>query len=478
MKLLYSTTRNIERLDEEIACMIRVSDKKKDQLKKLEYQLISLGVSNEKIEIATKHKEVPYMLTEEVERAFIREERKRKREEEVEEAERKKRKREMIVVKDGKVISGGDTGAEVEGEGDTAHVKTLIQQQSDMMKSQEVVIQTQEAQMVELQLKIRQLEAENQKLALEKQQFQEQSQTYEQVIPTPQENVQQFPSLSSLTLPLLDPMALELDPITAAAGTSSSATAGSSTFSLEKCIKPEHRKFLPKFSGVEGKTEEGTSQNLEVINLPQEQSIVYIPKKVEKKKALILVPPTQKRVLTKRSNPGAPVPEDNRDPDRYYCENCACNYKEKSDLRKHQRFMCLKTEFDFICNECQMGFHTDYGVREHYYQVHKKEFLYFCTKCGKGFFHKSKKSNHKKACPKKDEEDTHARRAPYDEELEKTFKRRTRVEVDIPEEVLDLAKQYQAEETKECEEATAALQKELEKDKTVEVVADDDDDSQ
>ena len=78
LKLLYSTTRNIERLDEEIARMIHASDKKKDQLKKLEYQLISLGVSNEKIEIATKHKEVPYMLTEEVERDFIREERKQK----------------------------------------------------------------------------------------------------------------------------------------------------------------------------------------------------------------------------------------------------------------------------------------------------------------------------------------------------------------------------------------------------------------
>ena len=76
LKLLYSTTRNIERLDVEIAHMIRALDKKKDQLKKLEYQLISLGVSNEKIEIATKHKEVPYMLTEEVERDFIREERK------------------------------------------------------------------------------------------------------------------------------------------------------------------------------------------------------------------------------------------------------------------------------------------------------------------------------------------------------------------------------------------------------------------
>ena len=154
LKLLYSTTHNIEGLDEEIAGMIHASDKKKDQLKKLEYQLISLGVSNEKIKIATKHKEVPYMLTEEVERDFIREERKQKREQEEEEAERKKCKREMIVVKDGKVISGGDMGVEGEGEGDTTHVKTLIQQQSDMMKSQEVVIQTQEAQMVELQLKI------------------------------------------------------------------------------------------------------------------------------------------------------------------------------------------------------------------------------------------------------------------------------------------------------------------------------------
>ena len=128
LKLLYSTTRNIERLDAEIAHMIWASDKKKDQLKKLQYQLILLGVSNEKIEIATKHKEVPYMLTEEVERDFIREERKQKQEEEEQEAERKKCKWEMIVVKDGKVISGGDTGEKVEEEGDTTHVKTLIQQ--------------------------------------------------------------------------------------------------------------------------------------------------------------------------------------------------------------------------------------------------------------------------------------------------------------------------------------------------------------
>ena len=52
-------------------------------------------------------------------------------------------------------------------------------------------------------------------------------------------------------------------------------------------------------------------ESMEVIKLPEEHNIVYIPKKVQDKKALVLVPPTQKRVLTKRSNPGTPVAEDN-----------------------------------------------------------------------------------------------------------------------------------------------------------------------
>ena len=43
-------------LDAEIAHMIRASDKKKDQLKKLEYQLISLGV-NEKSKIQWKYRD-------------------------------------------------------------------------------------------------------------------------------------------------------------------------------------------------------------------------------------------------------------------------------------------------------------------------------------------------------------------------------------------------------------------------------------
>ena len=103
--------------------------------------------------------------------------------------------------------------------------------------------------------------------------------------------------------------------------------------------------------------------------------------------------------------------------------------------------MCMKTDFDYICDACQKGFHTDYRVREHNYQEHKKEHLYFCTLCGEGFFHKSKKSLHKKGCPNKGGEEKFAARAPYNAELELTFKRRQRMEVDVPLEVAEIARQ-------------------------------------
>ena len=167
-------------------------------------------------------------------------------------------------------------------------------------------------------------------------------------------------------------------------------------FSVTNVVKPEHLKFLPKFANIamkkepqEEQTEAAGPEEVEIVNLPPEGSgnIVYIPKQVGEKKALVLVPPKQKRVLNKRSNPGAPVPIDSCDPSRFYCENCACHYKEKSDLNKHVKFNCMKTDFDYICDGCQKGFHTDYGVREHYFQEHLKQFLYFCCLCNKGFYH-------------------------------------------------------------------------------------------
>ena len=202
-------------------------------------------------------------------------------------------------------------------------------------------------------------------------------------------------------------------------------------------------------------------EQLQVI--PESASnVIYIPKK----SALVLVPPTQKRVLSKCSNPGTPIPKDVRDLTWHYCENCSCHYAEKSDLNKHMKFMCMKTQHDYICDGCQKGFHTEYGVREHFYQEHKKEYLYFCPLCNKGFYHKSKKSLHKKACPNKGGKEQFAPRAPYDAQLELTFKRRQRMEVDIPEEVARIA----MEEKERCtaaEELEKVMEKEEEGDATV-----------
>ena len=103
--------------------------------------------------------------------------------------------------------------------------------------------------------------------------------------------------------------------------------------------------------------------------------------------------------------------------------------------------MCMKTDFDYIYDACQKGFHTDYAVWKHYYQEHKKEHLYFCTLCGKGFFHKLKKSLHKKGCPNKGGEEKFEARAPCDTQIELTFKQRQRMEIDIPQEVAEIARQ-------------------------------------
>ena len=66
-------------LDEEIACMIRALDKKKRSVKEIGVPAFFVGgVQLKRSRSQQKHKEVPYMLTEEVERDFIREERKQK----------------------------------------------------------------------------------------------------------------------------------------------------------------------------------------------------------------------------------------------------------------------------------------------------------------------------------------------------------------------------------------------------------------
>ena len=62
-----------------------------------------------------------------------------------------------------------------------------------------------------------------------------------------------------------------------------------------------------------------------------------------------------------------------------------------------------------------------------------KEDLWFCTRCGQGFAHKSRKSTHNKsgACPNKGGKEQFVGRAPYNKELEATFKRRIQIPLEM-----------------------------------------------
>ena len=476
LELLCGITKEIARLDRHIASLIHESDMKKEQRSKISYKLECLGISAEKIAIATQQKDLPYMITDEVHKEEVMASRKRKLEEEEREMKRKKARKEMIVMKDGKVITTGTKEKEpdeavVQAETEEArHNTILVRQQQGIMKDQEKLIQSQDTQIIELNTRIKQLE-------MEKNQLLKQQQSEEAPIPL----LPSIPSLSNIPgLPILDDATLQqlTEPVDPVAGTSSLTR---TPYAVEKMMRPEHLKLLPKYSNIAVKKEPTKGDEEVVVEVPEEQQLGMIPETasnviyIPKKSALVLVPPTQKRVLSKRSNPGAPIPEDARDPVRYYCENCSCNYAKKPDLTKHTKYMCMKTDFDYICDGCQKGFHTDYGVREHYYQEHKKEHLYFCTLCGKGFFHKSKKSLHKKGCPNKGGEEKFAARAPYDAELELTFKRRQRMEIDIPPDVAEIARQEE-ESARAAEQLEEELEKAKEDDPEAHRQKDDDDD--
>ena len=372
----------------------------------------------------------------------------------------------MIVMKDGKIISTGMKEKEPEHPEEqpeteeAQHNSILVRQQQGIMKDQENLIQRQDTQIIELNTRIKQLEMEKNELLKQQQQQSEEQ---------PMSLLPSIPSLSNIVgLPILDDATLQqlTNPVEPIVGTSSQSR---TSFAVEKMMKPEHLKFLPKYSSIGLKKEPEKGEEEGVMEVSEEQQLGVIPESasnviyIPKKSALVLVPPTQKRVLSKHSNPGTLVPQDGHDPKRYYCENCSCNYAKKSDLTKHIKYTCMKTNFDYICDVCQKGFHTDYGVKEHYYQEHKKEHLYFCTLCGKGFFHKLKKSLHKKGCLNKGGEEKFATRAPYNEELELTFKQRQRMEVDIPLEVAEIARQEE-----ESVQAAELLEAELEKEKVKE----------
>ena len=67
LELLCGITRQIERLDKHISHLIHESNLKKDACRNLAYKLECLGISAEKIAIAMQQKDLPYMLSDEME---------------------------------------------------------------------------------------------------------------------------------------------------------------------------------------------------------------------------------------------------------------------------------------------------------------------------------------------------------------------------------------------------------------------------
>ena len=139
-------------------------------------------------------------------------------------------------------------------------------------------------------------------------------------------------------------------------------------------------------------------------------------------------------VLPTRDQGGPnPVNPDLRVGTRFYCDNCSSEFSWKDMLATHLKWDCLQTVRQFICDACNLDFYHENAVREHYYKEHLKGDLWFCTRCGQGFAHKSRKSTHNKsgACPNKGGTEQFAGRAPYNKELEATFKRRIQIPLDM-----------------------------------------------
>ena len=162
------------------------------------------------------------------------------------------------------------------------------------------------------------------------------------------------------------------------------------------------------------------------------ETVKYIPTKVPGIENYVLVQAPRTKTTAKRSSVAGPVPEKLRNPAKFYCEKCPCFYTRPDELARHKKRNCLKEDPEYFCNVCHRGFFYEKTVREHYYHEHTDIVLWHCKKCNEGFHYKSNRSKHRHACPNKDGADIYPGRAPYNEELEETFKAKTAIPVKIP----------------------------------------------
>ena len=93
-----------------------------------------------------------------------------------------------------------------------------------------------------------------------------------------------------------------------------------------------------------------------VSSLSIQESISYFPKVDPKSHHVLLVPTKDMSgVSAKRSSTKGPKHKDLQEDDRYYCENCKCNYSRKQLLTNHIKYNCLKTQKDFVCEDREIS---------------------------------------------------------------------------------------------------------------------------
>ena len=269
-------------------------------------------------------------------------------------------------------------------EGRSEHDQKLIDQLTLLLKSKDVLLQQQERSLTDCNIRIKQLELErNQPMSGGGQMFSNIS-TFGSITDLADLNIQ------NLDNPVVDMSDTVEQPLSTPVAQTSSAQTSSGFISSRKCgqyvaqkvVKGESMKFVAPVKKERIDTQEDMElqtviidddgvvmQNVQVENEPLVQLVnippstsettVYISKSTEKKKLVLLQPPTKKSALTKRYNPGAPIHKDYQDENRSYCKNCGCYYVKKEDLTKHEKYMCGKTIPAYVCDACEKGFHTE-----------------------------------------------------------------------------------------------------------------------
>ena len=411
LDLLRGVSLSINRLNGKIADIVSQVDALNEEKKVLEYRLNRLGVAADRIKEAGQIEETQYCRTGEREKIDAEHAKRKREQEELEEEERKKIR--IIPTVDGKYRRSYEIeGQEVEAEdmeeitesANEKYLKKLVQQQKEKIQNQEFML-LQQGQEIEFQASnIRMLKEEREKKSNMSKEEKEKKKTNikEEVIDVDESTVKDEAKQST-----------------------SSAKSGK----IEDMVRKELLQFLPKYQsglGTSSTTEkEGSSTDTTSSQVKPDVN-VYVREDEQPAENVILVKEAvQKKVPERRAGKTRPKPKAIREKHKYYCEDCKSEFSRKDQLAQHVKNDCNQPIRQFICNKCNEGYYSERAVREHYYQVHLQEYLYFCKQCGKGFYHISRKSLHKDKCPNKGGPDKFQGKAPLREELEASFKRRT-----------------------------------------------------